>query len=295
MRTFLLLSTLCIILLASCSTDLTVDLPPRQQDLVIYGFINPNDSVSTVFVNRTAGLKEDLSLEETLLETPATVTLWDGSELIASFSPGDESPIYAASIIPFGVTGQSYLIRAEHPEFGTSEARSTLPAEVEIEEIKAIQNFYSRNNELISHGIEITFEDPVEETNLYTFSFFNDPFGTGDLALTTMQLVDIIAPDMPEVESIQNNKSVTLSDEAFNGQRVSLRFRSFSGNNQPPSENAYVQVRFLDTPEYFHLQSLYSPIEIELEPIVDPSPAYSNFDRGFGVFSLRLERNYDVD
>lgn len=295
MKGFLLLGVLTSIMLASCSTELMVDLPPRQQDLVVYGFINPKDTISSIFVNRTSGLNEDLNLDQTLLGSPAIVTLWDGPQLITTFTAPTDAPFYAATMTPFGVPGQTYLMRAEHPEFGMSEARSKIPDEVEMLEVKAIQDFYSRNNELITHGIEITFEDPIDVTNLYTFSFFNDQFGTGGLSLTEMQLVDIISPQMPEVESVSHIRNVTLRDEHFNGQRVSLRFEVFSGNNQPPSDNAYVKVRFLDTPEYLHIQSLYSPVEIELEPIVDPSPAYTNFDQGFGVFSLFVERDYALD
>ncbi len=295
MRTLLLLLAIGILLQFSCSTDLTVDLPPRQQDLAVYAFIDAGDTISSLFANRTAGLKEDLNLNQALLSPPATVTLWDGSDLITSFAPEDESPIYLGTHLPFGTPGQSYLMRAEHPDFGTIEATSTLPTPVAILGVKAIHDFTSRDNELIAHGIEVTFDDPADVTNLYAFSYFDQEFNNTDIFSVDMQLVDIITPTMPDVESIKNSRNVALTDEDFNGQTVTLRFQILNGNFQGPSDQAYLKVRYIDAPEYFHVQSLYSPVEIELEPIIDPSPTYTNFNQGFGVFSLSTTAIYDVE
>ncbi|GJM35355.1 MAG: hypothetical protein DHS20C18_43560 [Saprospiraceae bacterium] len=284
-----------LLLISSCNTELNIEVPSVKQELTVYAFINPEDTSSSIFINRTAGYGEYISLGTNNLPSPATVNLMDGMDVLANFSQMDSSTIYAGAYSPFGLPGQSYLLRAEHPTLGTIEATSIIPEKVVIQKVEAIQDFIGENEENVKHGLEITFDDPGAMDNFYSFSFFDIDVNSSVPVLIDVNLVDILTPATSKIDGINYKTSYALHDGDFNGQSVTLRFEIRKGDGTAPTDKAYIEVRFLDVPEYRHLQSLYAPTNVDLEPFIEPTLVYTNFDRGFGVFSLFTSAVYDVE
>lgn len=156
--------TLCLtagILLAvcaSCTTDLVVDVPAPETQLVVYGYME-TDKPFTVYVTTSYGLNSNPNSgpvttrnREDRYVKDATVEIWEGGSLLTSLPYRDSLQVDTSgfgidyyvghyegpnAITP--IPGRSYELRITHPTYPDVRAVATaqapvIPAEVEYEQ-----------------------------------------------------------------------------------------------------------------------------------------------------------------
>ncbi|MEZ4685630.1 MAG: DUF4249 family protein [Bacteroidia bacterium] len=139
-------SLTALFLLASCETDLKVDLPEHDRKLVVNA-IQQQDSAFIVHLSKSYGFQEEIS-ESKLLIDNAKVELWEGTTLLDELVFRDTfvNPYWnwdpdAPADLRLGhyyspknlkaEQGRQYELRISHPELGQAIGRMELPEPVD--------------------------------------------------------------------------------------------------------------------------------------------------------------------
>jgi len=212
----------------------------------------------------------------------------------------------ATGIIP----GKNYLIEIHSDEYGKITASSYMPNRV-----KVLKAYISDENHYdVSEGVEkveltLEIEDEANVENYYFLTLrtvtktdtaqyqsypeftFNDPiFDEGDFSEEFLEIEGFLNPQA------QYDRSVTFTDELFEGQQKSLKLYirkdALEGFVFDPNENvfvpaertAYFIIGSMSRELYLYKRSALTQSRISENPFAEAVRVYNNIEGGVGIF-----------
>jgi hypothetical protein len=313
MRTIFFLA-LAAVTFTACSDDffsqtLTIDPPAYDKKMATHAFGGSRDTVLNVFLSRNFGILESPEFEEYYVKDAKIEVLEDGqSKLVfgstASKYPGQ--PI-AQSMIPQGffVSGKTYTLRVEHPDFPTAISTQVMPQSAAVDSVRG-RGFVSSTFGGDLFSIDIYLKDPAGEKNFYgievtqigwNLSPVFDPNTGQIIRYDTLGTYEYFTyPEGGDATNAQIfGNMIAVSDELFDGQSYRLNFRgypSYFSSNDTPRFN--VKVRALSEDTYLYWLSSTKRSNAEDIPFAEPVPLYTNFKDGIGAFGLFHEQIFKV-
>lgn len=270
---------------ASCgegSFTKVVDIPLADTDAQLTVIANLNNSTDDQFilVSKTLSVLDN-SKFESLSNAKVNLTTPDEGTLSIQFN--ENRQLYTLSNYEFQ-SGESYILDVDHPEHAPMTATIKVPQSLEILDstIELNEDFDFDNFE--PDVLTIKFKDPGDEVNNYKF-------------VGRMYSLDTETQDTFENRyyfDLSNNileyNDNVITDITFNGKEyeiILLGQRSFY-TDSPTHKLVRIEVDILSLTEelYLYDNSISQAEDAVDNPFVEPSTIYTNFDNGFGIFTI---------
>lgn len=313
----ILLTLIGIVLLGSCSKEITVDLPQTEEKFVIEGHIE-NDRAPMVLVSRTQNYFEptDISSLSDVYVSGATVQVSDGTNTLildevcsSSLTPAElESAAVQVGLDPFlmfvldicfytitdpntplvGTVGRSYSLEVQ-VEGKTLTSRSKLPNPVGLD------------------SVWFQLEDPDENDSLgFSWATLNDPDTAGNFYRWSARRINSYASGQVKDAFFISPLGSIFDDRFITGQ--AFDFFAFRGtapfSEKEDDENEEVNrfkvgdtivVRFLsmNEAEYEFFRTYEANYASAGDLFTTPTNIRTNVDGGLGIWSA-LGTYYDT-
>lgn len=308
----------------------TFDIPKEPAKLVVTSdYLNSSDSMQ-VFISSSWNIGGELPKDSL---KKCKVELLEGTKKIADipyilsqniasggFNTGQSNSrtyqaYYMAKIPTKLADNQSYTLRVSAVGFETVEAKSTMPKTVAIKKVIFTKNgFKGGSSGPFGNGggstidlIAVEFDDAIEE-NFYNMEVIkmvrdtqtNELYkGTSYFSLNQKFSADPFGED-------DYSRSFNFTDEIFNGKTFVFKigidtedtfiYSGNTGNSKGSSivESYEVRLHSLSRERFIFDNSLSKQQDSQGNPFAEPIPLYTNFDKGFGLFSLLNVSRYFV-
>ena len=302
---------LMLLMVAACGSlrnevDPSV-LSAGGEKLVVNGYISPQDTLLTVKVSRSKPALVEPSEAVPFVVENATVTLTDGSRVVA-FRYNSVRQFYQAPVALMPIkAGQTYTLTASTPDGRQVSAQATVPKPIPISAISLDSTITATNTaKTKSYRISFVWQDPATETNFYQYegylqwrdSKFTYPIGG-----------QAEAP-VPNINVLQFNRDRAtgnlLSDDRQQGSLLtsqSANVATIVVQKGDPKAAEYVTYTYpgarvvaqlLNTEESFYryTSAVFRQRQVGNSPFAEPVLIPSNIAGGLGCFAAynRTER-----
>ena len=302
---------LAMALLTSCMnlpvTEIEIEIPEAETHLVLHAHLVDTDSVITAHLYKSTNFFERDTLGDKLIGNlpNGNVELHDADNLISALKHLPDEERKGATIINYSDTlphklgdyGQTITIRATHPDYPPLTATQTFPNFVPITSAKLVRNAGTDYWDGTStDGIEVTLNDPADESNYYQVSFLGYPGPSHSSEYSSISfLSNAPALDMQDaLEDGIGREFAYLSDETFNG--ASFHFSAYFREQTAEYDTIYVRWRAITKEWYEFIRSSEEQFRLNgfLGNYAEPFNVISNIEGGHGIFGLGRERLFVV-
>jgi len=287
MRSILLISI--SFLFSSCVQEIPIDIPDKQNQLVVGSIICPEKliSLNVAYINP---FPDSTVLSPKILEISIKE---DG--VIIDHPKGQGPQIYSSTYPKEGSTYELTVIT----DVGTVKASTTIPAKVLITKADYwITDFISQEGDHLL-VLSTSWEDPPAEANYYEFMLL-DESKTPNSGYRYDEIDDPVLLREGDLE--YEPSSFVLSDKQFDGDTITIQLKYTITLRPETYRTSYVSLRSISE-EYYHfkkswyrhryLQNTSVNVDMIREdynffPLLfqgDPVPLYSNIDQAFGIFA----------
>jgi len=284
--------------LTSCSEDsftkiVEVDLAEEDKQLAVVARMNTSGDNQRILVSETLSVLDNSDSFTSLSNAKISLTTPDAGIIEPTFD--SEINLYSLQTYEFK-EGQNYSLHIDHPDYAPMTASIKVPSAPEILDV----NIQLTEPDTLSNGaidffpptdiITVKIKDPANESNSYLFK-------------GTINFKDDVTDEMYEglyyfevSENILEYNDEVISDITFNGKEYELILLG--------SRNIYIDGA---TPYSFELEVVSISEELLLyensidlaydsngNPFVEPSTIYTNFDNGFGIFTVDVTQKVEI-
>ncbi len=286
-------------LFSNCEQPVDFEIGGDDTKLVVVSNFTNNNALG-VFVSKTRSTLSNDPFEYILnakVQVFADGKLLETLQLVPSDSEQNIPPYYTTvNLVP--EVGRLYSIEVNVEGYEPVRATNSIPETVLIESVQ-FQNTLEKTDEdiaIVTCEVDVDFHDPVDNTNFYHLSFFQELVQysldqNGDTLLQKVLLtlpidIDPIDENAP-ITKYLDNRSFLFDDQTFNGEKVSF---SFTGNYEF-SQKEFIPRRFLVelrsvSEEYFlYRTTLTQQNHNRQDPLSEAVQLYHNIQNGCGIFA----------
>jgi hypothetical protein len=289
-----------LIMLSACTKTISVKTPNTPSKIVLNGRSFTGDTIK-VKVSKSVDIKE-YRTNTSLDITNATAKIYVNGALAGDMTYDAENNLYTSNVV--AEKDKEYMIEVSAPSLETVTAKSKVPEQVDIINLKRIQNVKTSTDGVQLDEITISFKDPATTGDHYVVSIIG-PYsmfvpGPGD---TVYSYSNCVYTSDPSVETIYNtsletntcfpNERIFFNDILYNGKEKEIKLQVSNGflrpyKDQTTGETIYPEITlFHITDEYFkYLKSYQYAQDNEGNPFAEPTNAYTNVKNGYGMFSI---------
>ena len=296
------------LLLNACSEDffsqtVKIDPPEYDKQLSFHLLLDNNDSIVRLTMTRNYGLLETVPTNEGWYVLGATAQLYENGQPWLTLVPlSADSSFVLEGILPHRLqTGNTYEIRASHPDYPSVSAVQVVPADFQVDSLRvrrdAVPGEFGDRLDLL----EVFMQDQPGVKNYYEitilkkyYDYTYDPVtGTYDTTAVYVYPLGAEGYNDPNVQ-FGYGSSGLISDQFFDGQSYKFQARFYS--NSGGSDNAItVRIRNV-TEDYFKWSRSYQAnSDSDGNPLVEPISVFHNLENGLGIFSIAQEKNFEVE
>jgi len=290
---------LMTMIFTSCSEDsftkiVDVDLVDEDKQLAVVARMNTSEDNQLILVSETLSVLDNFDNFTSLNNANISLTTPDAGILEPTFNT--DINLYLLSDYNFK-GGQEYKIEIDHPDYAPMKASIVAPSAPEILDV-SVQLSERDMSELDEEGflpgntdiITIKLKDPPNESNSY---FIEGNIGIKD----TLNGEVYWGRYFFEIsENILEYNDEVISDITFNGKEhelVLLGDRGIGiGNGIPYS--AEITITSISEEVLLYENSIDQAYDSNDNPFVEPSTIYTNFDNGFGIFTIDVSQKFEV-
>ena len=272
-------------------TTLQIDPPVAPEALVLNCFIQETDTLSYVTVGRVQSLEETDQRDGKVDDATVSIRNINTGESVMAEPLETGIPInYQFNFEnDWFVTGDTYEIEVEHPDFNTIRSVQTL---LDQPPVSAIE--YNEDGGIDQDGddaseIILTIEDRPGKQFFEVMLF--EYFEQGEFYALGSD-VNLTSTDPSTVEGY-NYSSLLVDDETFEGETKSLtvKFSRFYSEDT----RFYLLIRGISEDYFRYSKTIRLEDESEDNPFQTPVQVYSNIEGGFGLFALFSEKSFIFD
>ncbi len=252
-----------------------VEFEDVDREMVTLAQFSQQDSNHFSLVSHTLGQNES-GAHPYLTEGKVQLTTPDQG--IIDFHFNAQSRLFKLENYSF-LEKENYTLYVEHPEFPSMTAEAYVPASPEI--VSASLEFEEEEFGGNRHIIKVRFKDPVDEKNFYKVRAFHTWFNENDSTEHESEYWFTSSS-----VNIFNSNDDIISDETFNGTEHELMFSSSEHFKLEHLVSARLEFYSYTEDEVLYDRSIQLARNSDNNPFVEPSIIYSNFDNGFGMFTI---------
>jgi len=195
---------------------------------------------------------------------------------------------------------QIYTLKVEVDGLEPITATSSIPRAVEISHssIGEINSFLTDDNETVSYEVRlgVQMEDPVDETNYYQISFFQEVLTStpsiqqNEIKVIPSEGYSLIDDDLTNNFNLIDG-GILFKDLSFNGTTKEFVFQPLfyfkpeNLNTTSTPINIIIELRSVSEEYYKYYTSVYRQSSQENTPFSSPTVIYSNIKNGYGIFA----------
>ncbi len=287
MKKYIIISICFLSLFSSCDEDffdqvVEVDVPEHTPALAVTANMNNSDTIIWVYVSNSVGILEKEDPEDII---DATVELYKEGSLFQTI-PHNERGFYTWDLEnPLGDEEIEYELKVSKTGFESVSSTQTMPSQINIvnatyEEEGAISPDGDRVDEFI---IEFNDEDGVD--NYYRVEaklIYTDQIG--------FEYSNSIYLESFDPNFINTGEGIFFTDALFQGDLTELRLTSYELYYDPSfMMDGKIAINLINITKerYFREVSIYN-YEPD-NPFAEPTVVFSNFENGYGIFSLEAK------
>lgn len=273
-----------IILFASCTLVVDVDIPIQEAKLIVNSLFTP-DSVWQVEITDSRNILDDTHF---IVREVDEIVIFDEFENIVATLSSNGFGVYRSDKKP--EHGKTYSVRIKSEGKKVLTARGIIPESISISSVKIdtvlVNHEYGTTQNLV---LEVKFKDPAEEVNYYRFDlivkqayeYYNPQ--TQELVKDTSRWVYFLQVDTPSLLEDNYSHSI-ISDAKFNGREVSIRFKPIHGLLGGNTKLDFISRNFSE--EYYkYSTTLELQNNTREDPFAQPVKVFSNINNGLGIFA----------
>lgn len=275
-----------IIVFCGCESLLIKDLPVEDFDfekrMVISGYLDPeSENFFVMLAENQSILSEE---DETIFIIDGAVSLLsNGNEIATLENQNDGFYLLEDMTLIQPLIGQEVELKVDHPTFGITTAKTTIPSPVEITdlEFKEEIGIFGELGEL-ADGIQFNIPDEAGKENYYGVRMFHED---GEVWVGLFEQTGLTEEGV---------NYLLLSDRTFDGQNFTIQFIA---DTYMDLTDILDEMRFefitLSEEQYNFEKSLrlyYNSQGFGL--FQEPVTLFSNVDNGVGIFAGKSSKIY---
>lgn len=262
---FIIFSTL----LSACE-DKEVDLkfPEDPLKLAVFGFLSPEDTITTIFVNKTRPIFSRPSSFSTIENAIVKIT-HNGKEYILPFD--SQKAVYSIHQDQLKIrAGESYRLEVSAPNYKTVTAKTIVVGEMnKTLEFLGYEETEDKNNmSYINVNLKLKWKDDANTKNYYTLTMKFD-----DMAGIVGRLENSFYDDKNWNGKEKHSKDLFFSYYKYKGKEQKFLEKKLS-----------VALLNVDEAYYLYHKTANEFSDNDGNPFSEPFLIYSNIENGVGVF-----------
>lgn len=276
---------------AACTGDffsqtVEIDPPEYTKSLSFHLNLNGADSVAMLTMSRNYGILENIENYNDWYVKGVRVEMLENGQHWFSFNPlsADSGFVMKAKIPHPFVAGNTYEIKASHPDFPAVNAVQVMPGPVQVDSARVKKSAGNQPDVL-----DVYIHDTQGVKNYYEVQIFSkyyqivyNPDGTMDTF--GLMTYPVYADSYSDPNVIQGFSAGGLvSDQFFDGQSYKFQARFYGSYGD---STLLVTVRNVTEDYYRWSHSYYVHYDSEDNPLVEPVAIFNNLNNGLGIFSL---------
>lgn len=288
------------LLIASCDGDFfsqTVNLDPPEYDkqLSFHLLMDQNDTTVSIVVTRNYGILENIQEYQDWFVSGASAQLYENGQPWVTLAPlnADSLFVLTATLPHRFQLGNTYEIRASHPDFPAVSARQVVPADFVVDSARVKFNAVPTDFGDRIDLAEIFIKDQPGVKNFYEVRlvkpFYQIVFNETTFELDTVGV--IVGPISVEGYNDPNivegyRSGGLLSDQFFDGQTYKFQVRFDKDYYGSADTSLQIEVRSISEDYYKWSRSLQAYYNADGNPLVEPVTIFHNLENGLGIFSI---------
>lgn len=263
---------------ASFTKIVEVDFAEEDKQLAVVARMNTTVDAQQILVSETLSVLDNSNNFSSLSGAKISLTTPDAGIITPTFD--SDINLYSLSDYTF-VAGEEYKIEVDHPEYAPMSATIKAPTAPEIISLDVDVNDEDPLT-VTPDIIKIKFRDPPNEANSYLFE--------GRIHYTD----DINGDDFYDQYSFEISENIleyndeVITDITFNGKEYELTLLGYRGFRIDDKSPTSIEIKMTSISEELLLyeNSVDQAYDANDNPFVEPSTIYTNFDNGFGIFTI---------
>jgi len=293
--------TLFLLSLVSCEDDRfsstkVIEFPDHVSKLAVTSHLSvPVSSefvyqtAPTAFVGNSLGIVEDVDFS---IFPDASVKLYKEDELLFDFTYETDNNLFKGPET-IELTEGTYRMDVSADGYESLSTTQVMPSKAKIQEVtyefeKVPYDF----NENLYDLLKVTIDDPADEENFYAFELYFTVKSSFNADTITFEAYSFT--DDPVVEYGYDVGEI-IPDISFNGNSYDLRLlqkSEWSVSQGDELISANVIIYSLSKDYYFYETTRSLNSDAQGNPFAEPVLVHSNFENGFGVFTLNNAVEY---
>lgn len=273
---------ICIVMSASCTRVIEIDMENTQPLPVINALINP-DSIWQISLTRSRNILE-ISYYAPIPNAEVTI-LDDNGVLIETLQYVSDQYFrykYRGSSTP--MENGLFRVSVKMEDGQVLSAKSQIPVPVPIESVEIDSSKFIINGDDIE--MAVVFNDPPKEKNYYTIKILRSAYYLNNE--DTIRFVEDVyyEPVNPKFEiDVSNGNGTLISDNLFNGDVYEFRLKIKPYYNMGTTENLKVGLLSVSEEYYKYFFSINLQSGNSEDPFAQPTQVFSNIENGIGIFA----------
>jgi hypothetical protein len=276
-----------LLLLASCTMVVPVDLPDQEPRLVVNSFLKAGDLIQ-VRVTRSQPLSIGYNDTFHVVRNAMVVLITDGTH--RDTLDFDHSFETYSRMGKTAQSGRDYRVEVSAAGFDPVHAEATVPEPVAIDSLR-LEKFVRTNiDNVLESDLFITFTDPAGQNDFYGMRIYFEPKDLGgvyDICYSTRDPVLNNGSDIfNQVDPIFYCGTVRFRDNLIDGSRYTATV-SISEYDLNDQMEGTIHVELLSYSEdlYRYVASTQLQFDTGNNPFAEPVIVFNNITNGFGIFA----------
>lgn len=278
--------------LTSCTEDsftkiVEVDFAEEDKQLAVVARMNTTTDNHQILVSETLSVLENSNNFSSLNDAKISLTTPDAGIISPNFD--NDINLYSLKDYKF-IAGEEYKIEIDHPDYAPMNATITAPSAPEIISLDVEMNDEDINS-VTPDIIKIKFKDPPNEANSY---LFEGQINYVD-EINNQEYFDQYYFEISE--NILEYNDEVITDITFDGKEYELTLLGYRGFRSDEIFPVSVEITMTSISEELLLyeNSIDQAYNANDNPFVEPSTIYTNFDNGFGIFTVDATQTITLD
>jgi hypothetical protein len=299
MKNLLIIFCLSAVALTSCesffSQTVEIDPPAYEKQLSLHLSLTDRDTVANVFLSRNYGILEYVEeLEDYYVEGGTVQILKNGQPWLNLQPAGGDSSYYLTAFLPEPFEmGQTYELRATHPDFPEVRATQVVPGDFQTDSARVKRGAVSGPFGDVFDLVDVYIKDPAGVKNYYEITMYGLYYlvvqnpNTNELDTLDVGYYPIYSEQYSD-PSVQEgfNGGALFSDQFFDGQAYKFQAQVYSTGNAP----IFIRIKNVTEDYYKWSRSYLDKLDSEGNFLVEPVSVFNNLENGLGIFTVAREK-----
>jgi hypothetical protein len=281
-KLFKFLFSALLVLIYGCETVVNIDLPSRENLLVVNSLFNP-DSTWDVALSLSKNVLSQYNSPTTIINDASIDIIDDESGAVVDQLVFHSKTIkYRGSTKP--LSNKKYRIQVTAPNRGTAQSMGMAPTAIAITKLSIDSTKIKPGSDFSQVPIKIHFKDPEGEGNYYKLQV-NSSYNNGNFG-SYVNYIYFESNDSYLQNNLDYYGSLLFNDKLFDGKEyiIPITIDSYHFQNSSMKSFNFI-LSTLSKEQYDYETSKGAQGYTSGDPFAQPVIVFSNIENGLGIFA----------